>query len=207
MPAVEVATVIPVKAFTQAKQRLASTLDAESRARLARWMAERVIAAAAGTSVHVACDDDDVREWAVGVGAGVRWGPGLGLDGAVDDAVSFVVAEGADHVIVSHADLPLAPPLIDVVRRGWATLVPDRRRDGTNVIAYPATAVVPAGYGPGSFRRHWERSLAIGPTEVRADALLAHDVDEPAHLLDPRLREVLPPWLRTTPVNPTNPAH
>ncbi|MEM9039180.1 MAG: hypothetical protein AAGD33_04705 [Actinomycetota bacterium] len=202
----EVATVVPVKAFSLAKQRLSGTLDPPTRARLARWMAERVIAAASRTSIHIACDDDEVRDWALDLGAAVRWGPGLGLDGAVDDAVAFVVSEGADHVVVSHADLPLATPLIDVTRRGWATLVPDRRRDGTNVIAYPADAVVAAGYGPGSFRRHLARSTAIGPTEVRADPLLAHDVDEPAHLLDPRLREVLPPWLPTIPDNPTNPA-
>lgn len=200
----EVATVIPVKAFSRAKKRLAPLLDPPMRGRLARWMAERVIAAAAETRVHVACDDDEVRSWAQGLGVSVRWGPGLGLDGAVDDAVAFAVAEGADHVIVSHADLPLATPLIDVVRPGWATLVPDRRRDGTNVISYPSGAVVPSGYGPGSFQRHLARSLATGPTEVRADPLLAHDVDEPVHLLDPRLREVLPPWLPTTPANPIN---
>ena len=52
---------------------------------------------------------------------------------------------------------------------GTVTLVPDRHRDGTNVLALPIDADVPASYGGGSFRRHLELAMATG-TRVRVVA-------------------------------------
>ena len=78
---------IPVKAFAEAKVRLASALDTASRAELARRMAEVVIAAAAPLPVAVVCDDPDVAEWARSRGAEVFWRPERGLNAAVADGV------------------------------------------------------------------------------------------------------------------------
>ena len=47
------AVLVPVKAFDRAKLRLAPALDAAARARLARTMAETVLAAAGGLPVAV----------------------------------------------------------------------------------------------------------------------------------------------------------
>ena len=66
---VDVALLVPVKAFTHAKQRLASVLQPDERARLARWMAARVLASPDGLPIFVACDDEDVRAWAEQQGA------------------------------------------------------------------------------------------------------------------------------------------
>lgn len=175
---VETAVLIPVKAFHAAKARLTGWLGDADRARLARWMAERVVTAASPLPVFVACDDEVVAEWAEGVGAGVLWGPGLGLNGAVDHGVAAVAARGADHVIISHGDLPLPEALTGVVRPDTVVLVPDRRRDGTNVLARPVGADVPAAYGAGSFDEHLRRAFATGfAVSVRADARLSIDVD------------------------------
>ena len=54
---------VPVKAFAQAKARLAVSLDPAQRAELARAMAEHVLAAARPLPVAVVCDDEDVAEW------------------------------------------------------------------------------------------------------------------------------------------------
>ena len=116
---------VPVKAFTDAKQRLAAALSPAHRERLARWMADRVLAAAGETPVFVVCDDPHVRAWALERGAQVRWTARLGLNGAVDDGVDAVRRAGFDHVVVSHADLPLAERLVDVAREATVTLVPD----------------------------------------------------------------------------------
>ncbi len=53
------AVVVPVKAFGEAKVRLAGALDPGERARLARHMAEIVLLAAAPLPVVVVCDDDE----------------------------------------------------------------------------------------------------------------------------------------------------
>ena len=184
--AVRAAVVVPVKAFHAAKVRLAPALDPTDRADLARLMADRVVRAAAGLPVTVVCDDDEVRAWALDAGAAVRWTPGLGLDGAVEAGVETVAAEGADRVVVAHADLPLATDLAHVVGTDGVVLVPDRRADGTNVIAMPAACGFRFAYGPGSFARHRAEAERLGlAVEVRDDAPLSWDVDVPDDLLLP----------------------
>jgi 2-phospho-L-lactate/phosphoenolpyruvate guanylyltransferase len=128
---------VPVKSFAEAKVRLAPALDAESRAALARQMAEVVLAAACPLPVAVVCDDPDVAEWARARGAEVFWRPERGLNGAVADGVARFADAGFDRVIVAHADLPLADTLGWVAEFDGVTLVPDRRDDGTNVICVP----------------------------------------------------------------------
>lgn len=196
---------VPVKRFTAAKGRLTGVLDDTDRARLAEWMATRVVDAVAEAPTFVACDDEDVAEWARRRGAEVLWSAGLGLNGAVDDAVARVTSLGFDHLTVTHADLPRPDALLRVARAGSVTFVPDRRSDGTNVMSFPATAPVRASYGGGSFRRHLVHAMASAgtPVEVRFDADLSLDLDTERDLAHPLIREVLPPWLRTSPVNPS----
>jgi len=177
------AVVIPVKAFGAAKLRLAPALSPEARAVLAREMAGRVVAAAGDLPVTVVCDDDEVRDWAEALGARVWWTPGLGLDGAVAAGVAAVRDEGVDRVVVAHADLPLATALAHVVGTVGVVVVPDRRRDGTNVIALPAASGFRFRYGPGSFDRHRAEATRLGlAIEVRSDVELGWDVDVPDDL-------------------------
>jgi 2-phospho-L-lactate guanylyltransferase len=180
-----VAVLVPVKAFGEAKVRLAPALDAPARAALARRMAEQVMRAACGLPVAVVCDDPEVAAWAHDNGAYVIGEPGRGLNGAVARGVSQLVTDGAAQVIVAHADLPLADDLRWVARFPGMTLVPDRRDDGTNVLCIPAAAAnqFEFAYGPGSFRRHAAeaRRLDLSLRVVREPAL-AWDVDIPADL-------------------------
>lgn len=193
---------IPVKRFAAAKGRLQGLLSDADRARLAEWMASRVLAAVAEVPTFVACDDPGVREWALARGARVVWGPDLGLNRAVDDGVDHLVAHGARHIVVTHADLPRPKGLLDVASTGVVTLVPDRRRDGTNVMSFPSATLIRASYGGGSFRRHLQQAAAHrAPFEVRADRDLSLDLDVADDLHHPLIREVLPPWLQTNPVS------
>lgn len=193
---------VPVKRFQAAKGRLSTVLDEEQRSRLARWMATGVIEALRPLDAFVACDDDDVANWAASMGAAVIWGPGLGLNGAIDDGVGALADAGYDHVIITHADLPRPASLVDVARAGTATLVPDRRRDGTNVMSFPLTDPIAAAYGGGSFHRHLDVALQLGiAIAVRSDPNLSLDVDTPDDLIHPLIKEVLPTWLPTNQVN------
>jgi 2-phospho-L-lactate guanylyltransferase len=181
---VDAALLVPVKAFSLAKARLIGVLADDDRARLARTMAERVVRSM--SPAFVACDDPEVAEWAERLGATVVWGPGLGLNGAVDLGVATVAAAGFDHVVVSHGDLPMPAALASVARTGTIVLVPDRRRDGTNVLARPVDVALPASYGGGSFQRHLEAALASGRrVSVRCDAELSIDLDTAVDLRHP----------------------
>jgi 2-phospho-L-lactate/phosphoenolpyruvate guanylyltransferase len=195
----EAAVLIPVKRFTAAKGRLAGILDVDERAELARWLADRVVQAARPAPVFVACDDDDVAAWADTAGADVLWSPGLGLNGAVDTGRATIAGKGFRHVVIAHSDIPLAHDLPRLATAGTVGIVPDRRRDGTNVLALPVTARIPASYGAASFTRHLRLAMESGyRVEVRGDPLLALDVDNPDDLAHPLLAALLPPWLRTT---------
>ena len=197
---------VPVKAFADAKARLAPALAPHEREALARWSAERVLAAAGELPVYVACDHPTVAEWATAHGATVLWHPGVGLNAAVNNSITDLVALGVDHVVVAHGDLPRAERLVEISIAGTITLVPDERSDGTNVVSLPTSFVFDFSYGPGSFRRHLAQAIAAKlPVAVRRDPMLAIDIDTPSDLAHPLVQEVLPAWLQTNRGNPTHP--
>lgn len=182
---------MPVKAFHDAKLRLAGVLSPAERAGLARELAARVIHAGGELPVSVVCDDHEVASFAESLGAGVIWTPGLGLSGAVEAGVERLASVGATTVVVSHADLPFAETFAHIGQQegegaGFersVTIVPDRLFDGTNVIAVPARAGFHFSYGVSSFHRHRAEAERLGLTvEVVEDRSLAADVDLPTDL-------------------------
>jgi 2-phospho-L-lactate guanylyltransferase len=171
---------VPVKAFGQAKMRLSAVLAPADRAALAKRLAAHVISAARPLAVAVVCDDPEVARWAQDLGAQVVSEPGVGLNAAVAAAFGHVAAQGYDRVIVAHGDLPLATHLAWLAEEDDIVLVPDRHRDGTNVISLPAGCGFRFAYGPGSFARHQQEAERTGyPWKVVYDDSLAWDVDLP----------------------------
>jgi len=134
----------------------------------------------------VVCDDDEVRAWAEGLGAEAIWTPDLGLNGAVSAGIAHLARRGTERVIVAHADLPLATDLGWLADTEGATLVPDRHRDGTNVLCIPADAGFVPAYGAGSFGAHRREAARLGlVARLVPDAALGWDVDVPADLTVP----------------------
>ncbi len=183
VPSGREAVLVPVKAFDQAKRRLAGALSPARRAELARLMATRVVESAAGLPVAVVCDDRGVAAWARGLGAAVIWEPGRGLNGAVQVGVARLREAGVGLVVVAAGDLPLARDLRWVAGFEGVTIVPDRRSDGTNVIAVPSSCGFGFSYGPGSFARHLGEARRLGvPVRVVYSSALGWDVDVPDDL-------------------------
>ncbi|MDA8046584.1 MAG: 2-phospho-L-lactate guanylyltransferase [Actinomycetota bacterium] len=178
------AVLVPVKAFHRAKLRLAPALSPERRRDLARSMATQVVRSAAGLPVAVVCDDEEVATWARSLGALVVWEPGRGLNQAVQEGFAHLGRLGVHAVIVAAGDLPQATDLRWVSDYPGITIVPDRRRDGTNVIGLPGDAPFTFSYGPGSFARHVQEAHAAGvPVRVVHSAPLGWDVDVPEDLV------------------------
>lgn len=178
-----VSVLVPVKAFGEAKLRLAPVLTPQRRASLARAMAEAVLRSAHGLPTAVVCDDREVADWARSLGTLVVWAPGRGLDRAVQLGVAHLARAGAATVIVAAGDLPLADDLTWVADFDGTTIVPDRRGDGTNVIAVPTDRPFAFSYGPGSFARHLAEARRLGgPVRVVEVPELAWDVDLPDDL-------------------------
>lgn len=178
------ALLVPVKAFGQAKLRLAGALSSTERTDLARRLATGVVRAAGGLPVAVVCDDTGVARWARDLGALVIWEPGRGLNGAVQEGVRRLAGAGVEYVGVAHADLPFASDLGWVARFPGVTLVPDRWHDGTNVVGLPTGTSFTFSYGPGSYSRHLAEARRVGlPVRTVHGSPLAWDVDVPADLL------------------------
>ena len=172
------AVLVPVKAFGHAKQRLAGVLDGPGRRALAAAMAETVLRAAGDLRAAVVCDDDEVRTWAESLGADAIWTPDLGLNGAVEAGIAHLARRGVERVIVAHADLPLATDLTWLADTDGATFVPDRHRDGTNVLCVPTGVGFAPAYGAGSFRAHRAEAARLGlVTRLVPDVALGWDVD------------------------------
>jgi len=184
--------VVPVRSFDGAKTRLAHQLDPERRAALARSLATGVVAGAGDLPVLVVTADPDVAAWAVALGAEVVVDPGTGLDGAVDAGREAARRRGVRRIVVAHADLPVPGDLRAVgATEAPVVLVPDRRLDGTNVIALDLDVDFRFHYGPGSFARHRAEAARAG---VVAAVLEGHDlgwdVDEPEDLAGLALDEL-----------------
>ncbi len=178
-----VAVLLPVKAFSDAKLRLASALDPAQRRALARAMATHVLEAAQDLPVAVVCDDTEVADWARGHHALVVWEPERGLNRAVEAGVERLATEGARRVVVAHADLALAGDLGWVGAFADITLVPDSRDDGTNVACVPVGVGFTFSYGPGSFARHSAEARRLGlALRVVREPRLGRDVDLPSDL-------------------------
>ena len=178
--------VIPIRAFALGKARLADSLGATERATLGRRWAEQVLHAAAPMPALVVSSDDEVREWATGLGLEVLDDPGT-LDGAAAAGRDHLRAAGYGRIVVAHADLPRARDLLRLARdrsQPIVALVPCHRDDGTPVLSVPTAVDFRFAYGPGSFRRHAAeaRRLGLGVRVVR-DGDLGFDVDVPDDLL------------------------
>ena len=172
------AVVIPVKSFTLAKGRLADTLSPAQREELARNSALVVLRAAGDLTTYVVCGDDIVAAWAHDNGARAIAQDRPGLDSAVQTGINAAARDGHDHVIVAHADLPLADSLARVALEGSVTIVTDRHRDGTNVLSFPVASGFTTAYGPGSCDNHVRIAERLGiPHRVVVDDALSLDLD------------------------------
>lgn len=173
-----VALVVPVKSFTVAKGRLAGTLSPAERKSLARECATTVVRAASPWPAYVVCESDDIASWALEVGARCVRAHGTGLNEAITDGVRAVRADGFSHVVVAHGDLPLAHSFAHLVDERAVTIVPDRHRDGTNVLSFPTEFDFDTSYGTGSFDAHCRTVQQHGWTlHVVDDSELSLDLD------------------------------
>jgi FO synthase len=187
--ALKIWAVVPVKAFSSSKQRLAPALGPRREAFARGLLAQTLYALSASRRVSgilVVTSDPEVADEARRAGAEVHLEE-ADLNTACASGLADVRARGAEICVIIHADLPrLSPGSVDVLianyleRRGvqGASVIGLVRCDkgtGTNaVLLDPKLPFTPA-FGPGSFAAH---HLAAGSraTELRCEEA-AFDVD------------------------------
>jgi 2-phospho-L-lactate guanylyltransferase len=179
------AAILPVKRFSQAKQRLGASVADQLRMELARAMVDDVLVALAET-VSIEHTILVTREESIAVAA--RRQGALVVEDVVEDGQSAAVtlgvrralAEGVERALCIPGDCPaLDPAELDslLASRGErargddraagdfapeVVIVPDRHGTGTNgLLLTPLDAIVPS-FGPGSCARHRELAASAG---------------------------------------------
>ncbi|MBP6381130.1 MAG: 2-phospho-L-lactate guanylyltransferase [Pseudomonadales bacterium] len=196
---------VPLKNLGRAKERLSGALVALQRRELVEAMARDVIEAlqavpVAPARIVLVSDDADVAALAAEYGVALfRPAPAAAdpLNAALTEALGHVRAQGAEHVLVMHADLPLARAaelralieahLAALGARGapLATLVTDRAREGSNCLLSTPPDALPYRFGAGSRARHHEAARAAGVRWAEHDgAGLGQDIDHPDDLAE-----------------------
>jgi 2-phospho-L-lactate guanylyltransferase len=133
----------------------------------------------------VVCDNPEVSQWATLHGASVVSQSGAGLNAAVQEGIS--AAHEYERVMIVHSDLPLPSRLRELlnstVASNTVTIVPDRHRDGTNVLIIPFGVGFTCHYGAKSFEAHTAEATKLGlPLHIVEDDELALDIDTPDDL-------------------------
>lgn len=185
---------IPIKAPSTGKTRLAGVLEPDSRERLILAMLKRVITAARGCPAvtRVCLVNADER----GLPADVIHIPdrGLGLNPALAEALQAMAIDGPRRIVIAAADLPQITSMdfamLADVPDDAIGIAPDRHATGTNALSLPAAALgsFTPQFGPQSYLAHRLEATRLG---FRLQTLLsdglAKDVDEPADLADAKL--------------------
>lgn len=176
---------VAVKTLSEAKTRLASVLDPETRTALVLAMLADTVSAALRCpgvgAVHVVSPDADVLARATGLGASAFPDPTTTLNDALAHAALRLCPD--TPTLVLQGDLPAlrtADLRHVLLRSGLSRVaVPDAGGTGTTLLHSPTGAALHPIFGPGSAAAHASsgaRLLSEVPRGVRTDVDTADDL-------------------------------
>ena len=193
----KVSALIPVKGFSNAKQRLSPLLDAADRELFAEVMfrdvLKQVLKARGLVETYVVTGDNKVAEIAASLGAQlIREKAEKGETDAVDFARGELKQLGREAVLIIPGDMPLVrsadiEEVLAQVPEGagfpFALLVPSHDRMGTNALLLAPPDIIKLRFGYDSFTYHMSQVSAQGlPLRFIENERLALDIDEPKDL-------------------------
>ena len=193
-----IGAVLPIKDFSQAKQRLAGFLSAVERRLLSEAMAEDVLETLSRVSemseIIVVTRDERAFELAARHGARVLAEPSNdGQSAAVERAAAALGRAGVESLLQVPGDVPGASAdeiAAVLAAHGRAsdgapavTLVPSYDRRGTNCVLCSPPDALPFAFGHDSFGPHCEaaRAQGIAPRIIALPGL-GLDIDTPDDL-------------------------
>jgi 2-phospho-L-lactate guanylyltransferase len=182
---------VPVKAFADAKRRLAGILSDEERAELARVMfldLVDTIAAAGLPGFTVVASDSEVARLVAAAGGDICVEPATG---GLNDAVLAGLGHcrhRASACIVVPTDIPYLEPATMAfatqnVLEGFGCAAEASRDGGTNLLAFPSHIRLVPRFGPDSFRSHLSEMRSAGlATRILSTPDMGFDLDTPGDL-------------------------
>lgn len=199
MPASKgICAVVPFKGLVNAKQRLEGFLTAAQREQLVAAMLEdtllALLAARQLDRVLLVSDDSFAVQLARRLRIDTQAEPAHepGLNAALQAVGDELARQGFASMLVVHGDLPLLgaaeiEQLIDrhraLAARSKISLVPDRKRDGSNCLMCSPPNVLRFRYGPGSCEKHLAIAAQGGiQSELIKLVGASLDIDKPLDL-------------------------
>jgi len=185
--------ILPMKSFSNAKQRLRAELsDADRRALVDAMFSDVLVGlrrVPALEQIIVVSGDRAAQRIAQGYGAHVVADDERGHNWAVSQGIEAAVEDGIERVLLVPGDCPLMDPreieglLVHPTGERSVLVVPDRHGTGTNALLLSPPEVLAPSFGPDSCRRHMADAEVAGvPAEVVEVRCLAFDVDTPDDL-------------------------
>ncbi len=193
----QIAALIPVKGFSNAKQRLGGLLSRGGREVLAEAMfrdvLRQVLSARGIAATFVVTGDKDVAAIASAAGAEViRETSEQGETSAVDFARARLKNDSWEAVLIMPGDMPLVRALdIETVlaqvpadaKPPFALLVPSHDRLGTNALLLAPPDLIRLRFGYDSFSFHMDQLTRHRlPPRFCENERIALDIDEPKDL-------------------------
>jgi len=194
--AVTTLAVLPIKSFSDAKQRLSEELTPGPRRALAEAMFSDVLVALRRAKsvdeVLVISRDNGAQQIAGGYGARVLDDTGRGHNAAAETGIRDALEHDYNQVLLVPGDCPmLDPDEVDrLIARGIGprpsvVIVPDRHGTGTNALLLSPPNTLTPSFGPGSCQRHAQAAASAGiDHEVVEVGSLALDIDTPEDLAE-----------------------
>jgi 2-phospho-L-lactate guanylyltransferase len=185
--------VLPIKNFTEAKQRLESVLTPGPRRALAEAMFSDVLTALRRSSavedILVVTRDHGAQQIGGGHGALVLDDDEPGQSAAAALGVRYAIEHEYERVVLVPGDCPMLSPgdvdalIAQAQGSPSALIVADRHGTGTNALVLtPPDSLAPA-FGPDSRERHVANAEAAGTTfELVSVPSLELDIDTPDDL-------------------------
>jgi 2-phospho-L-lactate/phosphoenolpyruvate guanylyltransferase len=184
------AAILPVKSFTQAKQRLRYDLAAHDRRALVEAMfSDALVALGRVPSLErivVVSGDRAAQRIGAGYGASIVEDDERGHNTAALRGIEMLLEDGIERALLVPGDCPLLSPddlnalLTHPAGERSVLIVPDRHGTGTNALLLTPPDVLRPSFGPDSRRRHVADASEAGvPAEVVELDSLALDVDTP----------------------------
>lgn len=189
---------LPMKAFDQAKSRLAPAMAPAQRQRLSRALFERTLAffdhCFPGMDRLVVTPSPQVREAALARCASVALEPSAqGLDAAAQHAIEYAAVHGYRQLLIIPGDIPVwlrteVQALLALGERREVVIA--RSRDGgTNALLLRLPTRFRCAYGEDSAQRHAHAARGAGlSVAVCQPPFMAHDIDRPQDCLLHRTR-------------------
>lgn len=191
-----VAAIIPVREFKTTKLRLGKILDQNQRAALTASLNYHVVAtlqeSVVSQVVIVSTDPEEVSKVTRGLSKATvisESSPRGGVNSAVSDGIAYLDASrGVEKVLILPSDLPFLS--FEAVNRAVRLLDkydllinPSAKKDGTNLLAFRTSEVIPFHYDNDSYWNHLKEAEARHLNFISVEwAEFSQDLDDPSDL-------------------------